>query len=641
MNSPESAPTPSAPDATPWRRTIPFKVDIAGIIEIMGSSLYSRATTPVRELIQNAHDGIMRRRAKDLSFKGRIDISQNADAGSITFTDDGIGLDAGEAERYLGTLGVGITGLIKKGLAAADGGLRSVSAGDGQTLIGQFGVGLFSAFMLAERLVVETRKCDGSPAVRWEAGPGTDISLASSDREAFGTSVTLFLKEDYRFLSQQLEPLEEAVKEYADFLPVPIHLNGQPTRANLITAAWFDPTPERESIELELESFFHETALEVIPVRSEKPAAIAGALYVTPQRTPGFSGEPVVTVTIRRMVISRRVQGLLPTWASFLRGVLEVNGCSPTASREDLVRDGAFDRTRDTLETLLYEHFEALAERDLARMQSILSWHRYAFAGAALTNDRLRALLRRCYPFGTSRGPLTFDQIVAASAADALFEDDASHVIWFNSDRRQESWANTLFAGDDRPPCVHAVRSFEESLLAAMASDAMRDGKAAQIDLRPASPGAPNFSRSILGLTDAEDAPETWQQFLAATGARAMIASFDERTPVMAFLNERHELLRTFEDLKKSGEVPSAFQRLIDQHFADDRPMKNEVLLNRKHPLVKRALDQKSSHPLASVLRLLVTQSLAAAGATVPDEARRQQAEDLDWVGEALWVRGK
>ncbi|HEX8914715.1 MAG TPA: hypothetical protein VF796_20355, partial [Humisphaera sp.] len=542
-------------------------------------------------------------------------------------------------------LGVGITGLIKKGLSGTDGSARTSSAeargGDGGSLIGQFGVGLFSAFLLADKLVVETRKADGSPAVRWEAGPGTDITLASSDRAATGTSVTLHLKEPFRFLAEQAEPLEEAVKEYADFLPVPIHLNGSPTRANLITAAWFEPTPERESIEIELESFFHETALEVIPVRTERPAPVAGALYVTPQRTPGFSGEPVVTVTLRRMVISRRVQGLIPEWASFLRGVLELDGCSPTASREDLVRDAAFERARQTLEDLLYKHFEELADRDLPRLQSVLSWHRYTFAGAALTNDRLRALLRKCYPFGTSRGPMTFEQIAGASEADALFEDEASHVVWFNADRRQEAWANGLFVGDGKPPCVHAVRSFEESLLAAMASDAVRDGQAAKVDLRPASPGAPNFARTILGLSDAEDAPEAWQQFLAATGAKAMVASFDEKTPVMAFLNERHELLRTFEDLKKTGEVPSAFQRLIDQHFADDRPTKNEVLLNRKHPLVKRALDQKASHPLASVLRLLVTQALTAAGANVPNEARRLQAEDLDWVGEALWVRGK
>src|SRR5687768_2369348 len=97
-----------------WSKTIPFKVDIAGIIEIMGASLYSRPDTPIRELVQNAHDGIMRRRQGDLQYTGRIDIRQHPEDKAISFSDDGIGLNAEEAEQYLGTLGIGITGLIKK-----------------------------------------------------------------------------------------------------------------------------------------------------------------------------------------------------------------------------------------------------------------------------------------------------------------------------------------------------------------------------------------------------------------------------------------------------------------------------------------------------------------------------------------------
>ena len=96
-----------------WTRQIPFRVDIAGVIEIMGSSLYSRMDTPIRELIQNGHDAIMRRRSRDLMFRGRIDIRQDPIAGTLTFSDDGIGLSPDEAEKYLGTLGIGVTGLLK------------------------------------------------------------------------------------------------------------------------------------------------------------------------------------------------------------------------------------------------------------------------------------------------------------------------------------------------------------------------------------------------------------------------------------------------------------------------------------------------------------------------------------------------
>ncbi|MFM8217959.1 MAG: hypothetical protein ACKOJF_03450, partial [Planctomycetaceae bacterium] len=119
-------------------KTIPFRVDIPGLLEIMGRSLYSRADTPIRELIQNAHDAIVRRRQRDLGFSGRIDVRQDAEAEVLQFSDDGAGLTPAEAEEYLGTLGLSLTGLVRKRLVP--GGEEAVEG-----LIGQFGVGLFSA----------------------------------------------------------------------------------------------------------------------------------------------------------------------------------------------------------------------------------------------------------------------------------------------------------------------------------------------------------------------------------------------------------------------------------------------------------------------------------------------------------------
>lgn len=198
-----------------WTKRIPFKVDIAGVIEIMGSSLYSRPDTPIRELIQNAHDAIMRRRNRDLDYQGRIDIEQNAELNTLSFTDDGIGLSPIEAEEYLGTLGIGITGLLKgRGSDEA----RATVSGSGDQLIGQFGIGLFSSFMLADRLVVESRRSDQEEGIRWSAGAGTDIELSSSTREQTGTTVTLFLKPECQSLAENSEMLEAAIKQFADFI---------------------------------------------------------------------------------------------------------------------------------------------------------------------------------------------------------------------------------------------------------------------------------------------------------------------------------------------------------------------------------------------------------------------------------------
>ena len=612
-------------------RRIPFKVDIAGIIEIMGSSLYSRIDTPIRELIQNSHDAVIRRRNRDLEYQGRIDIVQDADAHTLTFSDDGVGLSLEEAESYLGTLGIGITGLLKgRGSEEA----RAHISGTGDGLIGQFGIGLFSAFMLADQLVVESRRLDCESGVKWSAGPGTDIEIIPIEREQSGTTVTLHLKPEYAPLAQKAEVLESAIKQFADFLPVPIFLNQGSARVNVINVAWFDPTPDDEAIELNLASYFDESPLDVIPVRIEKPIPIQGALYVSPQRTPGFSDDAVVAVTIRRMVISRRIADLIPPWASFLRGVLELPKCSPTASREDLVRDDNFVAVQMTLSNLLLEHFRRLASEQPKRLEAMISWHRFTIAGSALHETELRLLLRSCYRFATTKGDLTFDQILKHSDADPLVETEADNVVWYNADRRQERWINEIFAGHDEV-CVHALRSFEESLLAAMVADTQDR----IVDLRVGSPSSKHFGDTILGMRDLEEADQQWKEFLDATGAKVMLASFRSEQPVMAFLNERYELSQTFEQLKKEGDIPSGFQRLIDSHFEQAPTEKNEVVLNRDHRLVKRALAKGTNSPLANIVRLLVTGALGSAGARLDASSHQRQSEDLNWIAEVLWGR--
>ena len=611
-----------------WEKRIEFKVDIANIIAIMGQSLYSRAETPIRELIQNAHDAIARRRQIEINFVGRIDVVQDAKAGSLKFTDDGIGLTPDEAEKYLGTLGVGVTGLLKGRGSEED---RAQVSGSSSGLIGQFGIGLFSGFMLADLVSVESMSSKGEDSILWSAGAGTEIHLRQTNRETIGTTVELKLKDEYRVLAEDEEILERAIKEFADFIDIPIHLNGSQARINLINAAWFEQTPDPESIESELSAYFDEHPLDVIPIRCEKPVSIAGAVYISPQRTPGFDDDATVSVTVRRMVISRNVQDLLPTWGSFFRGVLELHDCSPTASREDLVRDANFTAVQNHLEDFLYQHFEKQAEENPRVLEAVVDAHRYTFAGTAHAHPRLRKILRQVYRWNTSKGRLTFDEILKQSQADPLFEPEADVVVWYNADRRQERWMNSLFE-DQTTLCVHTTRSFEETLLAEMMSDVT----GFQAELRMATLSAPNFESAILKLQDTEDADPQWQEFFKETEALVKFAESETDQPVIAFLNERFELFQSIEDMKQDGHIPLGFQRLIDSHFQGVTIGKNEVVLNRRHRLVRSALEGSPRHPLASVLRIIVINALASAGASIGKDLQKQQKDDLNWIAEAL-----
>ncbi|MEQ1828376.1 MAG: hypothetical protein ABL921_20615 [Pirellula sp.] len=612
-------------------KRIPFKVDIAGVIEIMGTSLYSHPNTPIRELLQNAHDAIMRRRARDLSFLGRIDVVQDAKHRTLRFSDDGIGLSAMEAEDYLGTLGIGITGLIKRNATDLFDVSMHSNKRDGSNLIGQFGIGLFSAFMLADKIVVESLRYEGEEAVRWEAGAGTDIELAKSKRTEVGTSVTLILKPNYAVFAEDEELLEAGVKQYADFLPIPIHLNGAKARSNLIQAAWLEPTPDAESVEEQIASYFGETPLDVIPIAVEAPVPIKGALYVSPQRTPGFADDATIAVSVRRMVISRHIRELVPVWAPFLRGVLELPSCSPTSNREDLVRDAVFDSVCDSLAIEIYEHFDELTRNQPHRWQSILHWHRYTFAGMAVYDERLRALLRPTYRFITSQGELTVEQILELSRADALIEHEADYVVWYNADRRQESWLNEFFSNSNSP-CVHTLRSFEETLMASMLGDLTEE----QVDLRAASPSSENFCESILGVDERNEATQDWKSFFESLDSNIFVANSPSKLPVIAFVNERYELAKTFDELRENGDLPRGFQRLVDQHFERSPAGKNEIILNRSHRVVRRVLEKGTKHPLANVLRILVVAALGKAGAKIQSNVQELQLEDLESISDAL-----
>jgi len=155
--------------------------------------------------------------------------------------------------------------------------------------------------------------------------------------------------------------------------------------------------------------------------------------------------------------------------------------------------------------------------------------------------------------------------------------------------------------------------------------------------LRIASPSSPHFGATILGIKRLEDAPEEWLEFLGGTNARVMIADFRGTQPVMAFLNERYELSKTFEGLKRDGDIPPGFQRLIDAHFRQAPADKNEVILNRQNTLIERALAKGISSPLANVVRLVVHAALHSAGATLDSAIQEIQKEDLDWIAQALW----
>ena len=605
-----------------------FTVDLRGLIDLMGTSLYSKPCVAIRELIQNAHDGIVRRRMKDLNYTGAIRFRQDAARGIMQIEDDGIGLTAAEAEKYLSTLGAGITGMLRRET-------KTNSALDDMGLIGQFGIGLLSAFLFSDEIIVESLKADGcSDPIRWVADAGTTIHLAPGEKTTPGTTVTLRLRPEQIGYAKSEELLEESINEYADFLNVPIYLGDREQRVNLMEPAWFDPEADEEKLLPALENWFNELPLCVIPIRREKPITIQGALYISPERLPGFSRESMVAVTIRRMIISRSVQKLIPPWAPFVRGVLELPECRPTASREELVQDESFELVRKVLEEELFNYFERLIDEKPTVWESLLSWHRYMLAGAAIENVRLRKLLRRTYLFSTHCGRMVFYEILRRSTSRSLKDRGRNRVVWYHGDRRQEPAMDSIFMGI-RSPCVHATSTFEETLLHAMSLDReIETGE--KIECRIAVPGSKDFTADILRAKNQRPLDDRWEMFFESLDCKIYTAECESPQPVFAFLNERQDLIRTVNALKKEGTIPFSFQRMIDKHLDGEEMPRNELLLNRSHLLIARALESGPTSPLAAVMRILIFQVMQSAGARLGSVSREELDGDLLEIANAF-----
>ncbi len=217
-----------------------IKFEIEGLISLLAQNLYADPDVFLREMIQNAHDSILKRAALAQppgSFRpsdGRIEIVPLAPR-SLRITDNGAGLHESEIHDFLSTVGKSGTRDLKEKLRTSD---RATAV----ELIGQFGIGLLSAFVVAERVEITTRP-EGGPAMRWSSKGGKHYELEPAERAGTGTDVTLHLQpQSTRYLDP--ERLRGIVRRYADFIGIPITIGADTSPANAVDAPWHRPLPD-------------------------------------------------------------------------------------------------------------------------------------------------------------------------------------------------------------------------------------------------------------------------------------------------------------------------------------------------------------------------------------------------------------
>lgn len=360
-----------------------IQTDFHGLIQLLAKNLYPQEDMFIRELIQNAHDSIVKHHVLGGTAAGTIDILADRAAGTITFRDNGAGMTEPEIIDYLATIGRSGTGELRDQLKERD---RTRA----QSLIGQFGIGFLSAFVVAERLVVETRSAtEGEPALCWTVAGGPDYEITSGKKREPGTDVTLYLKPDSLRLTNS-ESLAKAVRKFADFIPFPISINGTGP-INSMQAPWhrsYSSDSERKNAyEVWVKQRFPDFPLEVIPVDIDAPYPVKGVLYISDRHLPDINMPGMVDLYQARMFIKEGDRNILPQWAKFARGVIDSPALTPTAARDAVQQDRVHEEIKATLGRLVIDTLLRMAKEEAARFRRLMEWHHYSIKGMAIEFD--------------------------------------------------------------------------------------------------------------------------------------------------------------------------------------------------------------------------------------------------------------
>jgi molecular chaperone HtpG len=352
---------------------MPFQAEVQQVLGLVINSLYANQEVFLRELISNASDALDKARFLALTQKDatepegppKIQIRLDDEARTLTIEDNGLGMTREEVVQNLGTIArSGSLEFLKANASALnkkDGALQ---------LIGQFGVGFYAAFMVANRVDVRTRSMlPGEGPVLWRSGGAGSFTVAPGDRATPGTEIVLHLKEDCREFTKAWR-IKEIIRKYSDFVQFPIEVNGE--SANRSAALW--TLPKAQVTEEQHAEFFRhltggfegEAPLLHIHYSVDAPVQFHALLYV-PEKAPfdGFQREQKgLRLYAKRVLILEDCTKLTPVYLRFLRGVVDSEDLSLNVSREMLQQDRALTQIEQQLTKQALKALKELAEGD-------------------------------------------------------------------------------------------------------------------------------------------------------------------------------------------------------------------------------------------------------------------------------------
>lgn len=627
--------------------TRPFAADVSQVLSLVVHSLYRNKEVFLRELVSNASDAIDQLAFRaltqpDLLAGGesgyRIDLSPDRAARTLTISDNGIGMDRESLVRNLGTIAHSGTRRL----------LESLTGDERKDLrlIGQFGVGFYAAFLVADRVTVVSRAAGSDAAWRWESDGKDGFSVAPAERPSRGTDVILHLRADEEDFLRDWT-LRDLVRRYSDFVRHPIRLRverekdgGKETefeQVNRGAALWTRPKSEITDEQYE-ELYRHvshdwEPPLAWTHFQVEGTQELTGLLYLPRSAgldVPGRRGRGV-RLFVRRVFIMDECEELVPEWLRFVRGVIDSDDLPLNVSREFLQRDRNTAAIRKQLVRHVLKLLEDLAgegprpakegeEAPAVADRYAHFWERFGrILGEGVVADpehaeRITKLLR--FRSSHGEGLTSLSDHVKRMPADqkaihyVVAESRAAAATSPHAEALRKRGCEVLFLLDPIEEwIVRAIPEFEgRKLVSAASGDAEVPGDEATRAEREQRKGA--FAGLVGKMKD------------ALAGQVKDVRVSDRLTESPACL------------VADAHEVSPRLAKLLRAHDREYEPGPRVLEVNPAHPVIERlnalAADSGAEARVRDLANLLYDHALVAEGSPPSDPARfARQVADL------------
>src|SRR5688572_4320105 len=369
-------------DAPAPAERMQFKTELKQLLDLIVHSLYTKKEIFLRELISNAADAIDKIRFASLTnpdvLEGdsdwKIKIIPDEAAGTLTVSDNGIGMNREQIVENLGTI-------ARSGTKAFLEQLKAANAENRPELIGQFGVGFYSSFMVADRVTVISRPAGSTEGVRWESDGQGEFGIEPAERGRRGTDVILHLREDSKeFLSPWR--IREIVKRYSDFIDHPIVMDVEREKDGAKTteeetlnsrqAIWLRPKheikPEEYAAFYKQISRDFDEPLKTIHVAAEGQLEFRALMFLPARRPMDFMMGPEkksgLDLYVRRVLIQHEAEELVPPYLRFVRGVVDSADLPLNVSRETLQHNPILAKIKSNVVNRVLKSLEEMKDTE-------------------------------------------------------------------------------------------------------------------------------------------------------------------------------------------------------------------------------------------------------------------------------------